>query len=199
MVSGEMPNLRQQLQLQLQQLHVQPPLPHEGVETTLLRRVVHHHHYHHRQLQNSSYRNSSSHQSETSIFLGINITIVIVLLICILGYCYFFRNRFDAIIRHQLELNEQALEQTIRDREMERERTLAAAHQQEQQQSHRHRDRRNQNRNNEDWEGMENMMIHHDPYGDNVREDESTESRYARIVDSFATNKVTMVRHVSCI
>jgi ABC-type lipoprotein release transport system permease subunit len=125
-----------------------------------------------RQLQHSN-------GSETSIFLGINISIVVVLLICILGYCYFFRNRFDAIIRHQLELNDQALEQNIRDRQLERERVLAAA----QQRMHRPT-------NNTDNDVTAAMNDN----DDDIENEESTDSRRALLVDSFLRNNVTMVR-----
>lgn len=127
-----------------------------------------------RQLEHSNH----STNSETSIFLGINISIVVVLLICILGYCYFFRNRFDAIIRHQLELNDQALEQNIRDRQLERERVLAAA----QQRTHRPT-------NNTDNDVTAAVNDNYD-----VENEESTDSRRALLVDSFSRNKVTMVR-----
>ena len=80
----------------------------------------------HRQLEHSV----NTTDSERNIFLGINITIVVFLLLCIFGYCYFFRNRFDAIIRHQVELNDQALEQNIRDRQLQREQASVAAQQQ---------------------------------------------------------------------
>ena len=116
----------------------------------------------------------NSDNSETNIFLGINISIVVVLLICILGYCYFFRNRFDAIIRHNIELNNEALEQTIRDRRMERERAIAATQQQ----------RTSNNMPDNDGAGMDRS--------DEV--EESTDCRRDRLVDSFIRNKVTMVR-----
>ena len=130
----------------------------------------------HRQLEHSS----RSTNSETNIFLGINITIVVVLLICILGYCYFFRNRFDAIIRHQLELNDQALEQNIRERQAERERVLAAA----QQRTHR----------NTTIAGNTDTINHDIDYEDDNQE--STDDRRALLVDSFLRNKVTMVRYL---
>ena len=137
----------------------------------------------HRQLEHSS----RSTNSETNIFLGINITIVVVLLICILGYCYFFRNRFDAIIRHQLELNDQALEQNIRERQAERERVLAAAQQ-----------RTNRNTTNAGNTDTINddiaVILNSNNYEDDNQE--STDDRRALLVDSFLRNKVTMVRYL---
>ena len=137
----------------------------------------------HRQLEHSS----RSTNSETNIFLGINITIVVVLLICILGYCYFFRNRFDAIIRHQLELNDQALEQNIRERQAERERVLAAA----QQRTHRN----TTIAGNTDAENHDiAVILNSNNYEDDNQE--STDDRRALLVDSFLRNKVTMVRYL---
>ena len=121
----------------------------------------------------------NSDNFETNIFLGINISIVVVLLICILGYCYFFRNRFDAIIRHNIELNNEALEQTIRDRRMERERAIAATQQQ----------RTSNNMPGNDGAGMDHIHT-----TNNDENEESTDCRRDRLVDSFLRNKVTMVR-----
>lgn len=125
----------------------------------------------HRQLDHSAHTTTS----ERNIFLAINILIVVVLLICILGYCYFFRNRFDAIIRHQLELNDQALEQNVRDRQMERERALIAAQQQ------RNRDANIDAAVNDNFED------------DDDENEASIERRRALLVESFLRNKVTMV------
>ena len=136
----------------------------------------------HRQLEHTNNDKDTSETSK-SIFIGINVTIVVVLLICILGYCYFFRNRFDAIIRHQLELNEQAMAQNIRDRQFEQDRAHAAAARQRNRDRANHQDN-DMNETNNDAAGNE--------------DDLSPENRRSLLEASFLRNKVTMVSHLKC-
>jgi hypothetical protein len=116
-----------------------------------------------RQLQDDANSNSS-------LFLGLNIGIVIVMILSIFVYCTIFRNRFDALIRNQSNLNDEVFEQNIRNRQLQRQ--LAATQQ----------------------VGINATTAMTNTEGIHIMDDEeSPESRRNRLMESFLRNKVTAV------